>query len=162
MEYRTTVRPPRWATVVFAVMFLAGVALSVFLWATRSEEVVACVVSTVLLVGCFGAILFCHGRITVDDRAVRLVLVPFVRRTVALRDVESVELSQTDAMREFGGWGYRFAGGGKVGFVLGSGPAVRMTTRNGRTYVISEPHADQLLTALRANMDPGRREVNHD
>lgn len=56
-------------------------------------------------------------------------------------------------MGEFGGWGLRWAPGGGFGVVLRSGPGIRITRTNGKTFSVTVDDAETgaaLLTALAA------------
>ena len=56
-------------------------------------------------------------------------------------------------MGEFGGWGLRWAPGGGFGVVLRSGPGIRITRTNGKTFSVTVDDAEAgaaLLTALAA------------
>lgn len=76
----------------------------------------------------------CSGRSSrcpwsVDHTALRLTAVPFLRKSLPLVGIESVELTWTRVWEDFSGIGYRFRGGGLVGFGYRSGPAVKCPLR---------------------------------
>lgn len=149
LRYERTVYPPRGIRWAFWGIFAGCVALSVLLWVLQTEPWWARLVATGLLLGLTGPLARCRGVVTVDDNALRL-RAPFVRKTIRLTDVVSAEPTHTNPWRDFSGFGYRFLGGGLVGFVFETGPAARVATRGGRTYVITVPDADRLVAVLRA------------
>ncbi|QFU92780.1 hypothetical protein [Amycolatopsis sp. YIM 10] len=149
MAYRTTVRLPAGVAWFLRAVAAGCVLLCVALWWYAGDQPVACAVVTVVVLGVAGALLGTRGRIEVDDRHLRLIVVPFFRKTLPRQEITSVELSEVDPWREFHGFGYRLKGGGLVGFAFRRGPAVRLTTRDGRTYLIGDPAAEDLLSALR-------------
>lgn len=61
------------------------------------------------------------------------------RTTLALDRISSVSTVEVNALRDFGGWGYRFAATGRYkgarGFILHSGPAILVTTTDGRNEI---------------------------
>ena len=59
--------------------------------------------------------------VTVDDAHVRVRLAGAVRRDIALADIRAVERREYHAVREFGGWGWRWG----------------ITHRNARAYTTS-------------------------
>ncbi|MGC7094194.1 hypothetical protein ACPZ19_05985 [Amycolatopsis lurida] len=149
MTYRTTLLLPGWAAWFLRAVAAGCALLSVALWLIAGDEPVPCAVATVVLLAVAIPLASACGRVEVDAEQLRLVVVPLFRKTLPRSEVTSVELSEVDPWREFHGFGYRLRGGGLVGFVFRRGPAVRLTTRDGRTYVISDPAAEDLLSALR-------------
>ncbi|MBN6037572.1 hypothetical protein [Amycolatopsis sp. 195334CR] len=148
MRYRTTVRLPGGVT-----WFLRGVAagcvlLCVAMWWFAGDQPVACAIATAVLLGVAGVLLALRGRIEVDPENLRLTVVPLFTKTLPRAEITSVELSEVDPWGEFGGYGYKVRRGDVVAFAFSRGPAVRLTTREGRTYVITDPAAAELRSAL--------------
>lgn len=79
-------------------------------------------------------------RVTVDPSGLQVRgRLGWPRTTLPVEQITSVSTVQVRALRDFGGWGYRFAATGPLkgsrGFVLHSGPAIRVTTVDGRSEV---------------------------
>lgn len=72
---------------------------------------------------------------------------PSVR--VALADIVEVRLIDVNATADFGGWGWRWAGG-RTGIILHGGPAIEVTRRGKRTLVIPVTDAATAVSVLRA------------
>lgn len=151
MAYRKTVLPPRILVILMWLLFLGCLALVVVLWALKHDEPLPASIATVVLLVTSGPMVLIRGVITVDEQALRLTMVPMFRKTIPLAEITSVELSRVDPWQDFGGWGYRLLGDGMVGFVFVKGPAARVHTTGGRTYVISDPDAEELAAVLRAH-----------
>ncbi|MFC4004469.1 hypothetical protein ACFS2C_18345 [Prauserella oleivorans] len=151
MHYDRTVRPPAWLDRLNRAVFVLCVSGSVALWMAAPEPLWARLVATVLIVGIGGVIGWVHGRVTVDDRALTLAVVPLFRRRISLDRIVAVETVHADPVRDFGGYGYRLMGSGLVGFVFQAGPAAKLSTRYGRTYVVATPEADRLVELLRGS-----------
>ncbi|MGA6164399.1 hypothetical protein [Amycolatopsis magusensis] len=150
MAYRTTVLLPRGVAWGLRAVFAGCVLLSAALWWFAGDAPISCAVATVILLGVSGPLALSRGRIEVDDEHLRLKLVPLFTKIVPRHEIVAVEPAEVDPWRDFHGFGYRLTGAGRIGFVFRRGPAVRVSTRDGRTYVIGDPAADDLLEALRA------------
>jgi len=73
-------------------------------------------------------------------------------------DIVSAEVVEVSPMGEFGGWGIRWASGGRQGVVLRTGEGVLVRRRDGRTLTVTVDDAATaagLLTAYAA-LTPGR------
>lgn len=149
MVYRTIVRLPGGVTWFLRAVAAGCVLLCVALWSFAGNEPVASAIVTVVVLGAAGLLLTIRGRIEVDHEHLKLTVVPLFTKTLPRREITSAELSEVDPWGEFGGYGYKLKAGGVVAFAFSRGPAVRLTTRDGRTYVISDPAAADLLSALR-------------
>ncbi len=154
MQYENRVFPPRFLQVIFCLLLLASVAGSVVVWVLKGDQLVPATLFTVITVGLFSWLLFMHMRVRVSSEHFIVSIVPILRRRFALSDIESVELVDSGP-REFGGYGMRFGPGGKIGFLMGSGPAVQFRTRTGGTYVVVDANADTIVRLL-DSQNPGR------
>lgn len=122
----------RAGTVVAAAAVAITLVMAVVtrMWWLLTVPVLVTVVTTAML----------SIRVTVDPSGLQVrgrlgwpkVVVPVDR-------IESVSTVDVRALRDFGGWGYRFAARGPLkgtrGFVLHSGPAILVTTADGRSEV---------------------------
>jgi hypothetical protein len=90
-------------------------------------------------------------RVTIGPHGIRaaaLLGLPFLR--VKREDIAEVSTTRVSPLGDFGGWGYRIRGRGDTGVVTRSGPALVVTTVDGRTLTVTVPHADDAAAALRA------------
>lgn len=148
LRFDTTVLPPRWMRRLLFAVFVLAVGVSASVWLFTDGPWWAQTLATVFLLGVTWPLVTLHGRVTVDERALTLAMVPLLRRRVPLDSLTAVELTSADPWNDFGGYGYRPLGDGLVGFAFEKGPAVRVTTREGRTYVIAVPGAGALVAVL--------------
>ncbi|MCM1945540.1 DUF1648 domain-containing protein [Streptomyces hydrogenans] len=81
-------------------------------------------------------------RVSVDRRGltVRSTLTPRPRVHVPLDDITAADVRPVDALREFGGWGYRVRAH-RSGVVLRSGEALVVRRGNGREFAVTVPDA---------------------
>lgn len=97
-------------------------------------------------------------RVRVDESGLTVTSVAgFPRFRVPLADVAAVEVVTVNPMGEFGGWGLRSVPG-RFGVVLRGGPALQVTRRSGRQFVVvvdDAATAAALLEALAAGTARG-------
>ncbi|MFC9730891.1 DUF1648 domain-containing protein [Streptomyces roseolus] len=81
-------------------------------------------------------------RVNVDRHGltVRSALAPRPRVHVPLADIAAADTRDVDALREFGGWGYRVRAH-RSGVVLRSGEALVVRRGNGREFAVTVPDA---------------------
>ncbi|MFE5793912.1 hypothetical protein ACFQ8C_15230 [Streptomyces sp. NPDC056503] len=81
-------------------------------------------------------------RVNVDRHGltVRSTLTPRPRVHVPLADITAADVRDVDALREFGGWGYRVRAH-RSGVVLRSGEALVVRRGNGREFAVTVPDA---------------------
>ncbi|MGW6558086.1 DUF1648 domain-containing protein [Streptomyces hydrogenans] len=81
-------------------------------------------------------------RVSVDRHGltVRSTLTPRPRVHVPLDDITAADVRPVDALREFGGWGYRVRAH-RSGVVLRSGEALLVRRGNGREFAVTVPDA---------------------
>ncbi|MFF6790720.1 DUF1648 domain-containing protein [Streptomyces filamentosus] len=81
-------------------------------------------------------------RVGVDRRGltVRSTLIPRPRLHVPLADIAGADARDVHALREFGGWGYRFRTH-RTGVILRSGEALVVRRGDGREFAVTVPDA---------------------
>lgn len=147
MYRRSGLRLPRWLDGILWVLVLACAGVVVLVWVTQSDQLIGCIITSVIMI--LPALLVgVRGRITVDEAKLVLEMVPIFRKTIPRSEITKVTRSEVNPMRDFAGYGYRLTGSGTIGFVYEAGPAVRVTTSGGKTYVISAPDAEHLAEVL--------------
>jgi hypothetical protein len=89
-----------------------------------------------------------HTAVAVTDEGLWLALPPFWRRTVPLERITSVAVRDVSPLRDAGGYGLRFGGGGRVALVMRRGAAVEVRTVTGERYLVGTRQPEQLVRAL--------------
>lgn len=131
-----------WSRVVrqrglFAILTGAAVVTAIVLVATVGADGLF-ITALVYLVLFAIAVVFSSARVTVDSRGLTVALGPGLRaRQIAARDIAAVDVVNVRPIAEFGGWGVRTGRGGVVGVVLRAGSALRVTTSDGRRFVVT-------------------------
>lgn len=67
---------------------------------------------------------------------------------IALDDISRVDVATVHPFAEFGGWGWRTGLDGRRGVVMRTGPALQVTQRDGRIFVVTVDGADQAAQVL--------------
>ena len=103
-----------------------------------------------------GAILW-SARVTVDrERIAVRGVVGWPRMTVPMSDVVRAEVTQVNALRDFGGYGERLCVHGRLrgvrGIVLRSGPALLITRTDGSRQLVVVPDAQQAAGLVNASL----------
>lgn len=81
-------------------------------------------------------------RVTVDRRGLRVrSAVGWPSFVIPVDEIASVRAVHVDAIREFGGWGFRWDGADRSGVILGAGDAIEVERVNGRRFVVTVPDA---------------------
>lgn len=79
-------------------------------------------------------------KIWIDDSGIRLRMPPFhlfSERTIRWSDVESVTIRKVSPFGEFGGWGYRWNLGKKIGYVWNGKQGIEVHLKSGKSVVIT-------------------------
>lgn len=148
-------RPARLGTAATAVILLTFaliLATTVFVIAAAREAsaiVIAVLVLVVVLVATNT-----WWRVTADHRGfIARGVLGWPRKHIAAEDIRSVQVVDVNPSRDFGGWGWRWAGNGRSGIILRAGEAIEVTRRNGRRFVVTVDDAKTgagVLAAIRA------------
>lgn len=59
------------------------------------------------------------------------------RRLIPLGDIRTVQVIDVNPTRDFGGWGWRWGGGGRSGVILRAGEAIEVTHSSGKRFVVT-------------------------
>lgn len=117
------------------VIALVGGGIVMWLAAPLWVFVLWVVLYAVIIVGVIGTL---SWRVTVDETGfVARSVFGWPRFTVPMADVESARGVSADALREFGGYGIRWAGKGRWGVVTRSGEALEVTRTNGSSVTVT-------------------------
>lgn len=71
---------------------------------------------------------------------------------IPLAEIDAVRLIAVNPVGDFGGWGWRWAGG-RTGIILQAGPALEITRRNGRVLVVPVDDAETAVAVLLATLE---------
>lgn len=128
----------------------AGILLiaAVFAAFAGSEVAVLMIAVTFVLFGAASTTL--RWRVSVGGQGISVVSFagwPAVR--IALDEVTDVRLIEVNPVGDFGGWGWRGAGG-RTGIILQAGPAIEVTRSSGRTLVVPVYDAETAVAVLQA------------
>ncbi|HEY9497536.1 MAG TPA: DUF1648 domain-containing protein [Terrimesophilobacter sp.] len=77
-------------------------------------------------------------RVSADRRGfIAKGLLGWPRKRISLDRIRSVRVVEVHPTRDFGGWGWRWAGDGRSGIVLFSGQGIEVTQLNGKRFVVT-------------------------
>jgi Family of unknown function (DUF6141) len=88
----------------------------------------------------------------VSARGLRLRFPPFVNRRIPFADIRGVQARTYRPLREFGGWGIRWAGRERMAYNVSGNRGVEVELTDGRTVMVGSQRPDELADALRAHM----------
>jgi hypothetical protein len=86
--------------------------------------------------------------VEVEAPVLRIRLWPFPARTIPLSEIAEAKAETYRPLREFGGWGLRFARGGKRAYSMRGNRGVRLRLRDGRVVMVGSQRAEELEAAL--------------
>jgi uncharacterized membrane protein len=98
-------------------------------------------------------------RVSVDYRGLVVrSLLGWPRFTIRPGDIRSVHVVQINPVADFGGWGWRWVGGRRVGIIMRAGEAIEVTRQSGSVFVVTVDDAEtgvSVLAALAAQSQKG-------
>ena len=96
------------------------------------------------------------ARLTTEVSAsgLRVRFPPFVDREIRFADIKGVQARTYRPLREYGGWGIRWAGRGRMAYNVSGNRGVDVELVDGSTVMVGSQRADELAEALRAHL-PG-------
>ena len=86
----------------------------------------------------------------VSPSGLRLRFPPVVRREIPFAQIRRVEARTYRPLREFGGWGLRWGGRGRMAYNVSGNRGVEVELIDGRTVMVGSQCPDELAEALRA------------
>lgn len=141
-------RPPRGYVVTgaIALAFAAGVVLWFSALAGSLQwDLLAFLALGALVVG------FTQMRTVVTTTQLRVSIVPFPRKTIALADVETCEPETYRPLLHYGGWGWKWSPSRGWAYTMRGNRGVRIRLRNGKTFLIGSQRPDELAAAIRSS-----------
>lgn len=77
-------------------------------------------------------------RVSADRRGfIAKGLFGWPRKRIPLSEIRSVAVVDVHPTRDFGGWGWRWAGGGRSGIILRAGSGIEVTQSNGKRFIVT-------------------------
>lgn len=148
------IEPQRWLGVfVLGILGLAIIGGGVALWLVAPLPAFTVYVLVLLLVAVL-VISTLFWQVRVDEtgfRATSAVGVP--RFVIPLAQVRGAAVVEVVPVRDFGGWGIRWGGDGRLGVITRGGQAIEVQRTSGKSLVVTVDNAAQaasLLNALKA------------
>lgn len=131
-----------------AVVVVLCAVLIVPFWRSSEGPVIPVVVLVFVVLVAVGTSFW---RVRVGHRGlmVRSVL-GWPRFTIRPGDIRSVRVVQINPIADFGGWGWRWVGGRRVGVIMRAGEAIEVTRQSGSVFVVTVDDAETGVTLLAA------------
>ena len=135
-------------TTIATVLVLAITGGAVALWITAPLFAVVIYLVVMISIGAVSAASL-YWRVTIDGSGLRAISPLGVPRfIIPLAEVESADLVTVDPIRDFGGWGIRWAGRRRWGIVMRRGEALEVRRTGDRSLVLTVPHAKDAAALL--------------
>ncbi|MCU1580072.1 MAG: hypothetical protein JWP19_2276 [Rhodoglobus sp.] len=144
------------ALVLCGILVVALVGAGTVLWFVAPFWVflVWVVLFALLIVGVVGTL---SWRVTVDERGfLARSVFGYPRFVIPTDRVLSARTVTTSAIRDFGGYGIRWAGRGRFGVITRSGEALEITRHNGSSLTVTVAHADVAARLLNSFVERAR------
>jgi hypothetical protein len=95
-------------------------------------------------------LLLCTTKLTTEVRrdSIYISLFPFYSRTIPLRDVVGYEVREYHPLREYGGWGIRFAPWKKRAYTMSGNKGVELKIPTGMSFLIGSQRSDELADMI--------------
>jgi len=99
-------------------------------------------------------LLFCATKLITEVRrdSIYVSLFPFYSRTIPLRDVVRYEVREYHPLREYGGWGIRFAPWKKHAYTMSGNRGVELELSTGMRFLIGSQRSDELADVIGSAM----------
>ena len=148
------IEPQRWLGVfVLGVLGFALIGGGVALWVAAPVPAFVLYVVVLLLVAVL-VISTLFWQVRVDESGFRATsAVGLPRFVIPLDQVRGAARVDVVPVRDFGVWGIRWGGGGRLGVVTRGGQAIEVQRTNGKSLVVTVDNAEKgasLLNALKA------------
>ena len=82
------------------------------------------------------------------------------RVVIPADDISQVSVLTVNAAADFGGWGWRWDAAGRRGIIMHSGPAIQVTRRSGKRFVVTVPDAETGASVLAAVVAASARQAS--
>jgi hypothetical protein len=88
----------------------------------------------------------------VSARGLRLRFPPFVDREIPFAEIRRVQARTYRPLREYGGWGIRWGGKGRMAYNVSGNRGVEVQLVDGRAVMVGSRRPEELADTLRAHM----------
>lgn len=133
---------------VAIVLTLAIAVGAVALWISAPFAALVIYLVVMVSIGAISAASL-YWRVTIDSAGLRAVSpLGIPRFVIPLAEVESADSITVDPIRDFGGWGIRWAGRRRWGIVMRRGEALEVRRTGDRSLVVTVPHATDAAALL--------------
>ncbi len=92
--------------------------------------------------------------VTPDEMTVTFGRLRWPTKGIAFDDVVAMDPVTYRPIREFGGWGIRFARGGKSAWATRGNKALKVELKNGKTVYVGSDKPERLLSRIVATVGP--------
>jgi hypothetical protein len=94
--------------------------------------------------------------VAVTDSDITVRMVPLLNRSIALADVVKCELVDYNSIKEYGGWGIRWAPGKGWAYIVSGHEGVKLELSRGKKVMIGTQRAEELARAINENLPSAR------
>jgi len=137
---------PGVVVIAVAALVALGLALAIQAFTNPAELLLPASIGIIVIALAVSTL---SWRVTIDRRGLRVrSAMGWPRTTIAPDQVQSVAVVDVNPIGEFGGYGWRWAPGGRSGIVLSKGEAVEVTRTNGKKFLVTMHDAKGAAVAL--------------
>lgn len=137
-----------------SVLFGFGVVVIAFAagWALWLSERLDKILWAQFALPAFAALVLVVVRMTttVTSEHIRVVLLPFPRKTFALAEIERWDVVTYRPMLHYGGWGWRWSPSRGSAYTMSGNRGVMVHPRNGKAFLIGSQRPEELAAAIEA------------
>lgn len=135
--FQEELKMPKIAIVLFVVLYIL-----LFLFA----EVPFSVHLILLFVGAL--LIFYQVKIKIDNKGLRYSVMYIFKRTYQLNEISSIQIYDISALKDFGGWGFRYSFRYGWGFISDAPSIMYVRLNNGKRISFSVAGKETLLNTL--------------
>jgi hypothetical protein len=99
------------------------------------------------------SLLFTKLETGVTKDNIRIVFFPYTSRKIPIKDIAKFQAREYRPIREYGGWGIRWAGRKNMAYNVSGRSGVQLELFDGRRILIGSQRADEFKQALRMAID---------
>ncbi|WP_449407830.1 DUF1648 domain-containing protein [Microbacterium maritypicum] len=147
-----TVTMPRGALVFLGVVMLGLVALAVYMLTAGVTGAWIVVGVVAVVAAALAATMSYRVGVTPEGFSARALL-GRPRMEIPVADITAVRAVDVSPFGEFGGWGWRIAVDGRTGIVMRRGPAIEVTRRDRRPFLVTIDGAEEAAALLQTYVD---------
>lgn len=92
--------------------------------------------------------------VAVTDSDITVRMVPLLNRAIALADVVKCELADYSSIRDYGGWGIRWAPGKGWAYIVSGHEGVKLELTGGKKVLIGSQRAQELVRTITEKLPP--------